>query len=679
MGNLSSKVLAQDKAVVQIMSLSSEEAARSEADKLMAQGVPSFQRSEDVPGVGVRHHVMVGPFDTRAEARAAAEALKSQKLVKDYIIRSEAAASGSQSSPVLPAAPDVPPGPPATNVPSPPPASSGGDLAGVPVLPPSPPAQGNIPPSADDSWPPPPGSSQAPPANNQEYWPVGPQNPGSVPGSTGQGDWPPPGTGNSDWGTPGASNSSGSSGLVPPPVTQPAQAGPSVSSQANPPVAGSPPVALPVSPPAAPPSALDRDLRNVPVLPDSALTPSPGGTSGEPSDLSGGSDASAPSQGQAGSFRSGQPDAQVAPPPTNQATIIPAKPTGPMKIQGFIILADLSSSMRSLSACPGRLVKQEAVNILLRRMNQRIPSHPYTAALRVFGYKQAWTRKDYTTLYFGPAAYDRAGMESAIGRLYAADSISPFGSALVASEEELRQMNNPRVILMVSDFEETADPGQPADKARSIRREFGSDTKIYTYYVTQSVAGPKLAAAVAKAGGGHDYNICTILEDEAAFETMMTEIFGPRDLPPCRDSDSDGVCDDRDKCPGTPRGAPADERGCWIAAYAQFFDFDKAEVKYAFQPRLKAAAEILINNPQLAQVTIAGHTDNKGTEAYNMDLGLRRAQAVKDLLVKSGAPADKLKVASFGKSRPVDTNDTEEGRAKNRRVEFHVGDVPVDL
>jgi OOP family OmpA-OmpF porin len=347
-----------------------------------------------------------------------------------------------------------------------------------------------------------------------------------------------------------------------------------------------------------------------------------------------------------------------------------------MKIKGFVILSDLSSSMRSLSSCPGRLVKEEAATILLRRMNQRIPSHPYVAALRVFGYKQAWTRRDYTTLYFGPQTYDRGALETAIGRLYAADSISPFGSALEASESELKAMENPRAILMFSDFEETTDPGDPVNKARSIRRKYGQETKVYAFYVTNQKPGQKLAQEVAEAGGGQAYNICNILESANAFESMMTEIFGPRDLPPCRDSDGDGVCDDRDQCSNTPKGAPVDERGCWIAAYSQFFDFDKAEVKYAFQPRLKSAAEILINNPQLGEVLIAGHTDNKGTDTYNMELGRRRAEAVKDLLVKFGAPADKLKIVSFGKTRPIASNDTEEGRAKNRRVEFHVGDAP---
>jgi OOP family OmpA-OmpF porin len=347
-----------------------------------------------------------------------------------------------------------------------------------------------------------------------------------------------------------------------------------------------------------------------------------------------------------------------------------------MKIQGFEILTDLSSSMRRLSACPGGLVKQEAVNTLLRKMNHRIPSQPYMAALRVFGYKQAWTRSDYTTLYFGPATYDRAAMEGAIGRLFAADSISPFGFALTSSENELAFMNNPKVVLMFADFEETTDSGAPVDKAKAIRRKYGDETKIYTFYITRRTTAERLASNIAKAGGGNDYNICDVLMSEASFESMMNDIFGPADLPPCKDSDGDGVCDERDVCPATPGGAPVDERGCWIAAYSQFFDFDKAEVKSEFQPRLKYAAELILRNPKMGQIIIAGHTDGKGTDDYNMDLGRRRAEAVKELLVKFGAPADRLVVESYGKSRPIATNDTEEGRAKNRRVEFHVGDVP---
>jgi outer membrane protein OmpA-like peptidoglycan-associated protein len=66
-----------------------------------------------------------------------------------------------------------------------------------------------------------------------------------------------------------------------------------------------------------------------------------------------------------------------------------------------------------------------------------------------------------------------------------------------------------------------------------------------------------------------------------------------------------------------------------------------------------------------------------GTDEYNLNLGEKRAEAVKAILVKSGVDTARLKVESFGKSMPIADNSTEEGRAKNRRVEFHVGDVPI--
>jgi OOP family OmpA-OmpF porin len=329
-----------------------------------------------------------------------------------------------------------------------------------------------------------------------------------------------------------------------------------------------------------------------------------------------------------------------------------------------------------LSPCRGGLVKAEAESTLLRKMSQRLPSRPYVAALRVFGYQQAWKEADFTTLYYGPTAYERSGFDQAVARLAPASAISPFSVGLKATATELEAMPSPRVVLMLSDFEVTSDPGDPPQEAGRLRGRFGGDTRVYAFHVTKVKKAKTLAANVGASGGGKSFDVCAMLEDDSAFEAMMDEIFGPKEEPPCADSDGDGVCDFQDVCPNTPEGAPVDSRGCWIAAYSQFFDFDKAVVKSAFVPRLQYAAEIIKKNPQLGEIIIAGHTDNKGTDAYNLDLGRRRAQAVMDILVKNGAPAERLKVESFGKTRPVAENNTEEGRAQNRRVEFHVGQVP---
>ena len=140
---------------------------------------------------------------------------------------------------------------------------------------------------------------------------------------------------------------------------------------------------------------------------------------------------------------------------------------------------------------------------------------------------------------------------------------------------------------------------------------------------------------------------------------------------PIRDSDGDGVPDDQDLCPNTPYGAPVDERGCWVVAYATFFDFDKSVVKSKYISHLAGAADVLKNYPDLI-VDIQGHTDAVGTNEYNLKLGLRRAEAVKKVLVSKGVQANRLNVSSMGESQPIADNSSTKGRARNRRVEIHV-------
>jgi OOP family OmpA-OmpF porin len=140
---------------------------------------------------------------------------------------------------------------------------------------------------------------------------------------------------------------------------------------------------------------------------------------------------------------------------------------------------------------------------------------------------------------------------------------------------------------------------------------------------------------------------------------------------PIGDEDQDGVPDDIDQCPGTPLGAPVDERGCWIVAYAAFFDFDRAVIKSQFLSHIQQAARVLANNPNV-NVRVVGHTDYVGSDSYNYTLGLRRAQAVIRELVRNGVAPGRLTDESRGENEPIETNSTSAGRARNRRVEIHV-------
>lgn len=140
-----------------------------------------------------------------------------------------------------------------------------------------------------------------------------------------------------------------------------------------------------------------------------------------------------------------------------------------------------------------------------------------------------------------------------------------------------------------------------------------------------------------------------------------------------KDSDEDGVPDSRDKCPDTRRGAVVDRDGCErqvvIDLEGVHFAFDKATLTPDSRATLDAAVKILKDHRQL-QVEVAGHTDAIGTESYNMDLSKRRARVVYEYLIDNGISADRLQTNGYGESKPIASNDTEEGRAQNRRTEL---------
>jgi outer membrane protein OmpA-like peptidoglycan-associated protein len=104
--------------------------------------------------------------------------------------------------------------------------------------------------------------------------------------------------------------------------------------------------------------------------------------------------------------------------------------------------------------------------------------------------------------------------------------------------------------------------------------------------------------------------------------------------------------------------------------YGIYFDFNKDTIKPESETVLKEIVQAMTDNPGW-KLTVEGHTDNIGANDYNLDLSKRRAAAVKQALVaRYHIAADRLSTDGFGASRPVDANDTLEGRARNRRVEL---------
>lgn len=99
------------------------------------------------------------------------------------------------------------------------------------------------------------------------------------------------------------------------------------------------------------------------------------------------------------------------------------------------------------------------------------------------------------------------------------------------------------------------------------------------------------------------------------------------------------------------------------------FAFDSAELRPGAASELNQVARTLNENPEV-RVTIAGHTDAVGTNEYNLDLSQDRADSVASYLVSQGIAGNRMRTVGYGEERPVATNETDAGRAMNRRVEI---------
>ncbi len=177
------------------------------------------------------------------------------------------------------------------------------------------------------------------------------------------------------------------------------------------------------------------------------------------------------------------------------------------------------------------------------------------------------------------------------------------------------------------------------------------------------------------------------------------------------DQDKDGVADAIDKCPDTPAGAVVDKNGCpvdtdgdGLADYMDdcptvagpkenkgcpviekaaevspemtiepvYFEYDKSNILQVEKAKIEKLVKLLKSNDNYS-VDMTGNADSKGTEEYNMKLSGRRIDSVVKAITSSGVKAARIsKEKSLGESNPAATNDTEEGRALNRRVEFEV-------
>lgn len=149
------------------------------------------------------------------------------------------------------------------------------------------------------------------------------------------------------------------------------------------------------------------------------------------------------------------------------------------------------------------------------------------------------------------------------------------------------------------------------------------------------------------------------------------------------DTDGDGIVDTEDACPKLPGPPNKDPKkhGCPLVVVTEKeikineqvkFKFDSAELLKESDTILDAVRKVLEDHPEIVKVRVEGHTDNVGNADYNKKLSGRRAESVMKWMTSHGVDKKRLTSQGYGKDEPIDTNDTEAGRANNRRVAFTI-------
>ncbi|MCK6548379.1 OmpA family protein [Myxococcota bacterium] len=184
-------------------------------------------------------------------------------------------------------------------------------------------------------------------------------------------------------------------------------------------------------------------------------------------------------------------------------------------------------------------------------------------------------------------------------------------------------------------------------------------------------------------------------DDKCPLDPEDLDGFQDDDGCPEPDNDRDGIPDEKDKCPTEKEviNGVDDEDGCPDEGAVNvevtsekvtinekiMFEYDSAIIQQVSYSILNQVALVLLANPQLKKVRVEGHTDERGSDDYNLELSQRRSESVAEYLVKRGVNANRLEAVGYGEQRPVDPAKNEEAYAKNRRVEFTILDKGDDI
>jgi OOP family OmpA-OmpF porin len=310
------------------------------------------------------------------------------------------------------------------------------------------------------------------------------------------------------------------------------------------------------------------------------------------------------------------------------------------KVDNFLVIFDGSSSM--WDTYNGTKKFNQARNILLG-MNQGISGLTLSGGLHVIGDTPA-TRGtlDNDSLIYGMTAYNPAAFSKAVNSVEV-NGLTPISIPLTKSTETLKDSAGRIAVIVISDgVQVSADKTTPGEAAAQLKAAYGDRLCIYTILIGDAVEGQKNMADVATAGECGFTTTGDKVATTAGMNDFIEKVFFEK------------------VTASTP--APVS------FALNVRFDFDKDIIRPEEKDNLDEVGSFLAAHPQIS-VTLEGHTCNMGSDSYNKDLSQRRAESVKRYMThKFSIDPSRLTAVGYGESRPIASNDTEDGRKQNRRV-----------
>lgn len=316
------------------------------------------------------------------------------------------------------------------------------------------------------------------------------------------------------------------------------------------------------------------------------------------------------------------------------------------KVDNFIVLFDDSASMALDKNWQSKL---DQAKLVANNLNNTIPDLKLQAGFRVFG-PQTYSLADGSPMQHGFTAYSKSAFDAAIDAVLMTGGNTPMSRPIELATGDLATSSGDIAVILIGDGIENIGP--PAvNAAKAMKDKYKDRVCLYTILIGDDAEGRATMEQIAKTGG------CGFATTQAALSTadgmaaFVEQVF-------------------LKKGPGKAAiPAAPDQKQCFSVELKVEFDFDKATIKPEYYKTLVEFGDFIRTYPEHT-VNLEGHTDNFGSEKYNLKLAKKRAANVRDFLLKHFATLSpsRITTSAYGFAKPVADNATEEGRQKNRRV-----------